>query len=163
VRLLHFFAVRNLTGAEEGFDEFALAANGQVRKPLEPVAFGNFGLRNGYVEVFADFAGRELEDLSMAGDGADLALGAVDIDRVIAAFAEKLAAVTLQVANQVAALHAADSANGSRITSSFERDSSASWRLASKTICTASSRLARASARVFPCVFAPGSSSTNAA
>jgi hypothetical protein len=78
-----------------------------------------------------------------------------------AAFAKKLASEFLQVTQQVPTLHGTSSSNGSLITLFFPTDSSASVRLASRTSATASFRFARVSRSVRPCVFAPGSSSTN--
>ena len=39
-----FFAGGNLAGLQKGFDEFALAANGQARKSFEPLAAWHFGV-----------------------------------------------------------------------------------------------------------------------
>ena len=41
-------------------------------------------------EVFANFAGEELEYFAVARDGTDFAGAAVNVDRVVAAFPEKL-------------------------------------------------------------------------
>ena len=43
VRLIYFFAGRNLSRLQKGFDEFAFAANGQAGKFLVPWAVRHFG------------------------------------------------------------------------------------------------------------------------
>ncbi len=62
--------------------------------------------------------------------------------------------MAFQVANKVATLHAGNSYR-SLITSASLRLSSTSVRFASRTNMTASSRLARASSKVLPCVLHP--------
>src|SRR5665213_1555841 len=89
------------------------------------------------------------------------ALLSVKVDGVVAALTTKFAAVLLQVANEIDALHAAGRMRLSRITSAPASDCSDISRFALRTMVTDSSRFTRASSRVLPCVFAPGSSSTN--
>jgi hypothetical protein len=44
VRLIYFFAGRNLSRLQKGFDEFAFAANGQAGELLEPFSLRHFGI-----------------------------------------------------------------------------------------------------------------------
>jgi hypothetical protein len=81
---------------------------------------------------------------------------------MIAAFAVKLAAMPLQMADKIGTFQAAGRIRVSRMTSAPSSDCSDISRFASKTILTASSKFVRASSRVAPYVLAPGSSSTNA-
>src|SRR5438046_577981 len=53
------------------------------------------------IDILADLLGHELVDLSMAGNGGRLLGTAVDVDRVIAAFPQELAAMLLQMADEV--------------------------------------------------------------
>ena len=73
---------------------------------------------------------------------------------------KQLIQMAKRMADQVAKLHAAFRSSRSRMTSTPFRFSSASRRLASRTSSIASFRFSRASSRVDPWVFAPGSSST---
>ena len=107
------------------------------------------GARLRHVEVFADLLREVVVDLAVAGNGRGSSSGAIHVDGVVGTLAEQLAAVGLQVAHQVGALHA-DSLSGSRMTSGPPRSSWASARLASSTRRTASSRFTRASANVAP-------------
>jgi len=67
---------------------------------------------------------------------------------VILAFAKELAPAFLEMAQQIAALHAVVSASGSRTTSAPRNDSSANSRFACSTIATASFKFSRASSSV---------------
>ena len=87
---------------------------------------------------------------------------AIHVDGMVAAFAQELSAMLFKMSDQIAPLHAAVIASGSRRTSAPCNDSSAKSRFAWSTISTASFKFSRASS-VAPYVFAPGSSSTKAA
>src|SRR5436309_1457269 len=115
------------------------------------------------VQVFANLPGGEFQYLVVARHRRNFSLRAIHVDGMVAALAQKLAAMTFQMPDEVPPLHAAPSNNGSRITSCPRNSSSANSRLASNTITTASAKLARASSKVAPWVLAPGNSSTNAA
>src|SRR6185369_1153434 len=87
---------------------------------------------------------------------------AVDVDRVLSAFPQELASMLFEVADQVDSFHVGGRANDSRMTSEPSMACSAKARFASRTRATASFKFSRASSRVSPCVFAPGSSSMKA-
>jgi hypothetical protein len=106
------------------------------------------GLRS--VQIPADLAREEPIDLAVPGNRAHLPCLAIDIDAVVAALAEKLTAVRLEVSDQIPPLHAAGIRRGSRTISPPPSSSATRARLASSTSLTASRRLARASSRVAP-------------
>jgi hypothetical protein len=72
----------------------------------------------------------------MPWNGRRFLRAAIDVDRVIAAFAEEFTAVVFKMSNQITPLHPV--ASGSRRTSAPRNDSSANSRFACKTISTAS-------------------------
>ena len=74
------------------------------------------GLRN--FQVFADFLGEEVVNLSMAGYCGCLSSGTIDVDAMTSAFTEELNTVPFKVADQVDPLHEIE-AIGSRITVLF--------------------------------------------
>ena len=113
-------------------------------------------------QIVADLAGEEIVYLAMAWYCGRPFDAPIHVDSVVVSLAQELASVAFEMANQVDALHATGSAKSSRITSIPAMDSSASWRLASRTRANASDKFSRASSRVLPCVFAPGTSSMNA-
>ena len=84
----------------------------------------------------------------MARDGGDLAHRTIHKHGVAAALPEQFAAVTLQVSDQITALHYAAATSRSLTTSRPRMDSSASARLVSNTNPIASFRFTLASARV---------------
>jgi hypothetical protein len=68
------------------------------------VSQGQPGRRN--AEILADLLGEVVVDLGMAGHRRRLAGGAIDVDRMIGAFAQEFAPMLFEVPNQCAALHA---------------------------------------------------------
>ena len=84
----------------------------------------------GNFKILADLACCELQDFAVARHAGHLLLWTVHVDGVIAALTQELAAVTLQVPDQLEPLHAAPRSNGSRMTSWPRKSSSASSRLA---------------------------------
>ena len=114
------------------------------------------------LQIPANLYGQKIIDREVPRNRRRFLRGPVDIDRVPATLTQKNASVPLAMSNEVVPLHYAKKTNGSRMTSCPLMDSSDNARFASKTNSTASARLARASSIVAACVFAPGSSSTNA-
>ena len=86
----------------------------------------------GYLKVLADFSGSEVDNFAMSRDSRAFAGKAVDIDRVVATFAEKSAAVALHVPDEITPLHLAGRSRVSRMTSLPASSSSASIRLVSR-------------------------------
>ena len=71
--------------------------------------------RRGYVEISANLVDKGIEHFAMTGDSGHFLRGTIDVYGVVAAFAEKYAAVIAQVAYQIDALHTLISM-GSRMT-----------------------------------------------
>jgi arginyl-tRNA synthetase len=88
-------------------------------------------LRN--FEVAANSFDQKFVDFSMSRNRRDLSRCAIHIDTVISTFAQKLAAMFLQMTDKIAQLHALSVKNGSRMTFVPCKDSSASMRFASST------------------------------
>src|ERR1035438_540969 len=119
------------------------------------------GQRN--IQVLANLACCELQNFAVAWHAGHLLFRTVHVNGVVAALAQELTAVTLQVPDKLQPFHAVPRSSGSRMTSWPRKSSSASSRLAWSTMVTASAKLARASSSVAPWVLAPGNSSTKAA
>src|SRR5213075_1286873 len=94
----------------------------------------NSRLRN--VQVLTDLLREKIDDLAMARNRGRLLRATIDVNGVIAAFAQEFTAVVFKMSNQVTPLHPV--ASGSRRTSAPRNDSSANSRFACKTISTAS-------------------------
>jgi hypothetical protein len=154
-KISHDTTIDDLTPSEPPND---IKLSGE-RKRVRLSAVLDAGLWN--AEVLADFGGEKLVELAMPGNGRHLALGSIDVHGMRTAFSKELTAVTLEMTNEVGALHA-ESLKGSRMTEAFASACSLRARLASRTSVTASCRFARASSSVAPCEFAPGSSSIKA-
>ncbi len=69
------------------------------------------------VQLPANLAREDVTDLTVTRYGRGSLGGAVDVSGMLPAFAEELAAVRLQMPDEVFALHAADSETDSRMTS----------------------------------------------
>jgi hypothetical protein len=65
----------------------------------------NVSLRFRSFQIAADLAHQKVVDFTMPRDRGGFTLGTIDIDAVIPSLAQQGAAVTLQVAEQVAAFH----------------------------------------------------------
>src|SRR5258708_943198 len=65
-----------------------------------------------HFQIFANFSRSKFNDFPMARDGGNFLHSTIDIDGVIAAFAQKFAAVAFQMPDQIQPFHA--SASGSR-------------------------------------------------
>ena len=71
---------------------------GKVRvKPVHEKRWQPKELRPGNFQILADLTRSELDDFTMARHGGNFLGGAVDVDRVIAALAQKLATVAFQM------------------------------------------------------------------
>ena len=70
-----------------------------------------------YFQVATDSADQVFVDLAMSRYRGNFFPCRVEVDRVAAAFSQQSTAVSFQVANEIAPLHAARMRNGSRITS----------------------------------------------
>src|SRR5439155_24820103 len=68
----------------------------------------------GNLQITANLSGRELIDFSMARQVGSLSIAGIPPDRVIAAFAQKQAAVLTEVPSDVEPFHAS-TCNGSRL------------------------------------------------
>ena len=99
------------------------------------------------LKIATDFPRQELIDLTVPRYSRDLSRDLIDVERVACSFTQEDALIPGQMAHEVDAPHAAEMRSGSRITSAPARSSSASRRLASRTIRTASWRFARASCK----------------
>ena len=95
--------------------------------PDAPLWLGNLDLSRG-----------EFDDFPVPWDCRALPVAWVEVDSVVASLAQEPATVTFEMTKQILPFHDAGRDRGSRITSSPARDSSASWRLASRTSSTAS-------------------------
>src|ERR1035437_1403156 len=93
---------------------------------LTPAPFSG----QGNIQVLANLACCELQNFAVAWHAGHLLLRTVHVNGVVAALAQELTAVTLQVPDKLQPLHAAPRRNGSRMTSWPHKSSSASSRLA---------------------------------
>ncbi len=105
--------------------------------------------------IFADLIGQDTTDFGMARDGGPTVLCWVVPPGMIAALSKKLAAVTAQVTQQLAALHRAMRSS----TNCSPAAASASWRLNSIASARTSLRLVKRSALVRSWQLTPGTSS----
>ena len=87
--------------------------------------------RNSDLKITTDLPGQELVYLAVAGDRGSSPRETVDVHGVIAVFPQELTTVSLEMAEEVYALHAAEIRSGSRITSWPSSSPRASSRFAS--------------------------------
>ncbi len=104
-------------------------------------------LRRRDAEVPADLSGQDVGYLRVAGDRRGVAGGGVVVDRVVRALPPELAALVVEVPQELSALQRA---RGSRITSLPSASRWASSRRTSRSILVASRIISRASSRVLP-------------
>jgi hypothetical protein len=74
-------------------------------------------LNGGYVQVAADLSRQVFVDFAMSRHGTDFLFLGIQINSVISALSEQLAALRFEMLNQIASFHAALMNKGSRITS----------------------------------------------
>jgi hypothetical protein len=122
--------------------------------PIKPLA-----RRRRDFEVTTNLAGKMVIDLGMTRNRRGLPSHRIHEDGVAPSLAQENAPMTLQMVDEVATFQRWAAWSGSRM-SACPASCCAIVRLASSTNSTASMRLSRASSRVLPWVFAPGSSST---
>ena len=74
------------------------------------------GSRIGNLRIAANFAGQEFVYFLVPGKGGGFLRRSVDVNRMIAALAKQQASVLLKMTDDIATLHSAVIASGSRIT-----------------------------------------------
>src|SRR5262249_18602985 len=113
-------------------------------------------------QVAADLSRQNIFDFFVTRQCRGTMRSAIDVNRVLSAFAKEFAAVLFKVTNERLSFHAAERETASGITGWPAISSSDSMRFASSTSSIASARFDLASSSVSPCAFAPGNSSTKA-
>ena len=77
----------------------------QLLQRPRPLSAGPLNGRIRYCEITADLSCKVLVDLSVSRNRGDLARRTIHIDRVLATLPQEFAAVSLEVADEIAPLH----------------------------------------------------------